>query len=392
MSTKLTTERFVEKAKLVHGDTHYDYTQVVYTLSREKVKIFCNIHKKFFEQTPNDHLCGKGCVQCGLDKQVSERTGNIETFIKRANDVHNFKYNYSKVVYVNARTPVEIICPIHGSFFSNPDTHLRPSGCKKCGRIKTGLVLKDSVEEFIEKANKIHGYTHLYDKVEYFNGKTLVKIFCKIHSIYFEQTPAGHLVGKGCPKCRKNVKYTTDEFIKKAKLIHGEEKYDYSKVIYTTGKGNVDIFCNAHKILFSQKASSHLRGMGCIKCANVLTQQYNKDNPNGWSYSNWEINALKSSYFDGFKVYIIKCYDDNEIFYKIGKTYRKIKSRFQTKSDMPYKYEIIKIFEGKSREICELEDKFKIINKKYKYLPNIPFDGKFECFSKIDDKILSYVM
>ena len=41
---------------------------------------------------------------------------NTEEFINKANKVHNGKYDYSKVEYVNAKTKICIICPEHGEF------------------------------------------------------------------------------------------------------------------------------------------------------------------------------------------------------------------------------------------------------------------------------------
>ena len=58
-----------------------------------------------------------------------------EEFIKRANEIHNFKYDYSKVVYVNCDTKVCIICPIHGEFWQTPYNHVnRKRGCKLCNK------------------------------------------------------------------------------------------------------------------------------------------------------------------------------------------------------------------------------------------------------------------
>lgn len=59
---KLTKEEFVEKSKLVHGDK-YDYSEVVYLGSKEKVKIKCYKHG-YFEQRANAHLSGRGCSGC----------------------------------------------------------------------------------------------------------------------------------------------------------------------------------------------------------------------------------------------------------------------------------------------------------------------------------------
>ena len=60
----------------------------------------------------------------------------IDDFIKRAQKVHEQKYDYSHVVYVNLSTKVLIICPEHGEFWQNAGSHLKGAGCPKCGIIK----------------------------------------------------------------------------------------------------------------------------------------------------------------------------------------------------------------------------------------------------------------
>lgn len=40
-----------------------------------------------------------------------------EQFVAEAKAIHGDKYDYSKTKYINSRDKVEIICPIHGSFF-----------------------------------------------------------------------------------------------------------------------------------------------------------------------------------------------------------------------------------------------------------------------------------
>ncbi len=60
------------------------------------------------------------------------------------------------------------------------------------------------------------------------------------------------------------AKKTTEEFIEKARTIH-ENKYDYSKVVYTGTHNKVTIGCPTHGD-FQQSPVSHLRGIDCAKC------------------------------------------------------------------------------------------------------------------------------
>lgn len=60
-------------------------------------------------------------------------------------------------------------------------------------------------------------------------------------------------------------KLLTEEFIYRAKIIHGD-KYDYSRVICTGSKDKVEIYCKKHNYTFLQQAGSHLQGCRCPKC------------------------------------------------------------------------------------------------------------------------------
>ena len=131
---KLTIEEFIEKAKIIHGDK-YDYSKVEYVNSMVKVCIICPIHGEFFVK-PNDHIHKKcGCVKCS-----GRYLSNKEAFVEKARLIYGDKYDYSKVNYINNKTKVCIICPIHGEFWQRPNDHLNSSGCPICNsNIKSGV-------------------------------------------------------------------------------------------------------------------------------------------------------------------------------------------------------------------------------------------------------------
>lgn len=61
------------------------------------------------------------------------RKKTTEEFVRQAIKVHSGKYDYSKTVYVDAKTKVEVTCPDCGeSFWVKPNNHLRGDGCNKC--------------------------------------------------------------------------------------------------------------------------------------------------------------------------------------------------------------------------------------------------------------------
>lgn len=188
-------------------------------------------------------------------------------FIKKAKEIHGDKYDYSKIEYKNNRTKICIICPEHGEFWQIPYSHLRGSGCPQCAIKSTKYKQRLTTEDFIKKAQKIHGDNYVYSKVEYENDKTKVCIICPEHGEFW-QTPNNHLKGKGCPSCYGNKKLTIEEFIKKAKEIHGD-KYDYSKVEYKNIDYNVCIICPEHGEFWQTPYKHIKRAQGCPVCGKI---------------------------------------------------------------------------------------------------------------------------
>lgn len=186
-----------------------------------------------------------------------------EEFIKKAELIHNRKYDYSNVEYVNSQTKVSIICPIHGKFLQTPAMHLSGNGCPKCKAQKQGSIQRKKVEDFVNEAKEIHGDKYDYSKVNYKNTHEKVCILCPKHGEFW-QTPIKHLEGNGCPKCYGNVRLTTEEFVEKAKQIHGD-KYDYSSSEYENSRTKLKIICKKHGE-FWQTPHSHLNGDGCPFC------------------------------------------------------------------------------------------------------------------------------
>ena len=153
MSKKKSNNEFIREVQLIHHN-RYDYSKVKYINNKTKVCIICPDHGEFW-QIPSDHLNGKGCPQCAGNVRY-----NKDTFVEKAKIIHNDRYDYSKVQYVNAHTKVCIICPEHGEFWQTPNNHLNGNGCPLCKNRKIGNVLRDTVEDFIEKSNELNEITN----------------------------------------------------------------------------------------------------------------------------------------------------------------------------------------------------------------------------------------
>ena len=138
--------------------------------------------------------------------------------------------------------------------------------------------MKCSLEDRIKKAISKHGGKYTYD-LSSFDGKR-IDIICPIHGI-FRQILANHVnSGHGCPKCalelsRKRKTQSTDEFISKAKKVHGD-KYIYDKVAYKGPRNKVIITCPIHGD-FEQAPYNHLTGYGCLKCARDRVKESKKE-------------------------------------------------------------------------------------------------------------------
>ena len=201
---KLTTEEFIKKAREVHGDK-YDYSKVEYVTNQTPVEIVCPIHG-IFVQRPNNHIRGNGCPKCSRETQSARQAMDQDVWIERAKRIHNNKYDYTQVRYLNNHTAIKIICPIHGEFEQTPANHIKGQGCPICGISKAKLTQEEARKRISEKLSMLP-----YELVEPFlyegDRDTHVTLHCKIHD-YIWTTSWHQVIFAGtkltgcCPGCR----------------------------------------------------------------------------------------------------------------------------------------------------------------------------------------------
>jgi len=222
----------------------------------------------------------------------SQNTLNIrrDEFIQKAKEAHGDKYDYSKVNYINSKTPVIIICNVCGNEFEQiRNTHLTgDGGCKECIKINLKKKMTFTKEQFIQKAKEVHGDKFDYSNVKYIDSQTHVSITCIPCKYSFNTTPNNHVRGRDCRLCAIKLKTdkmrkTTEQFILEAKKIHTDENnnsiYDYSLVDYNTTNEKVIIICKIHG-RFEQCPAHHLKGCGCRRCGiikSAKTQTFSKE-------------------------------------------------------------------------------------------------------------------
>ena len=231
----------------------------------------------------------------------------------------------------------------------------------------------------IQKYCEINNNKQILLTRDYINSKTKMDWYCTIHEHYYQRSWNSFYQNTQCDKCGQVLSSTNrtlkiDDIIKDFKSIHGDT-YDYSETKYIDSRNKIKIICPIHGE-FYQSMSSHKRGNGCRKCNysdgiyNLTLAERNKEK---WK----DIKVF---------VYLIKCYNNKELFYKIGITKHNIEFRFGSDKHMPYNYDIIKYIECDLYNAILIEHSIHNQFKDFKYEPEIYFGGHTECFSGVKSK------
>lgn len=128
----------------------------------------------------------------------------FKEFLKEARAKHGEKYDYSKVNWVDSHTPIEIVCPVHGSFIQLAKRHTSNGcGCNKCAIEYRAKLNCKKTEDFIASARKKHGDLYDYSKSIYTRSHDDIIIICPKHGEFIQKAYL-HLNGEGCPICRNS--------------------------------------------------------------------------------------------------------------------------------------------------------------------------------------------
>lgn len=324
-------------------------------------------------------------------KKTNQRR-TTEQFILEAIATHGDRYDYSKTVYINAKTKVLITCKKHGDFYVFVHTHLNGGICRKCsneitsqtvaGKKEKPTTKRKTTHEIVNEFQLVHGKKYNYSKVFYINNREKVEIVCRKHGSFY-QTAKSHKAGRGCPDCGLisrvgKRKKATGEVISCFIKAHGY-RYKYHKLNYLGAMKKVCIECVDHGD-FWQTPADHQAGHGCPICKTSYNTYKRQD------YI--DICELKNGMS---KLYVIECSEDGERFYKVGITRKPLSERFNGWS-MPYKYSVLYLIEGAAGFVWDLETQIHRLLKNYRYTPEVDFGGsKTECFSRIPANILKLI-
>lgn len=258
MTREERTQNFIKKAIEIHGES-VDYSKTKYPLVDGKLTFICPIHGEF-TQVPGEHLKSKTpCPICG------HRVINSKIFLEKAKKVHGDKFDYSKIGDIKtSKDIVTIICPIHGEFKQEVNSHLQGRGCAKCSGKKFCL------EDYIRKANLMWNNKYDYSKFEWKGINEPVCIICPEHGEFW-QLPNNHLKGEcGCLECRGKSKdfkllNSLDELIKRSKEKYGD-KFDFSKAEWKGSRIPIKIICPEHGEFETLPRQFLLNEYGCPNC------------------------------------------------------------------------------------------------------------------------------
>ena len=278
---RLSFEIVKSRVKDMFGDL-YEMPLQPYVSSKTPLRFICKEHGEFYK-TSNVMLSQRGaCTACGPGRGG----GNRFTAEKVMQDLQakfpRFEFPNFFELYKGTQYKIDVVCPSHGLFKIRPASlRLEKGGCPKCNVEAFTLSRRHTKEDFIKKAEKIHGKLYDYSKMQYITSTEKVEIVCAVHGSFW-QVAGSHITlsaeGKaiGCRQCgieRRGLlnKVTFDEFVSRARAVH-QDTYQYLEPSYTQMTESLDIVCPVHGV-FKQVGTDHVHSKaGCPKCANQMSK------------------------------------------------------------------------------------------------------------------------
>lgn len=302
---------------------------------------------------------------------------DINIILDQFKSVHGNTYDYSKFEYINTDNKSIIVCKQHGEFeMSHYKHYKRKQGCRECANKKIKYNSLSQLE-FLDKCKIKHNSKYDYSKVIYKNSLSNIKIICPAHG-EFEQNARTHLNGSGCNEC---VDYRNIKSIG-ALLNLLSKDYTYSNIEqeFNSLTSKITVVCDKHNTNSLKSIQKLLHNKSyCNECSKERIIH------SGYKLSEW-INYCNSKNITTAYLYLLKCYNETESFYKIGITTNKnIKDRYNSNFLMPYNYELLYIKTDTIINVFKQEKELLFINKQgdNRYRPKIKFRGMYETFKTI---------
>jgi hypothetical protein len=368
----MTTDEFKEQALIKNKYYKEGYFDILGEYVNMKIKILLKDEYSFHRKTPEHILRGENVA---LTSSTDFKEYIYNFLVKNSKSFSIWKDGLLDIIKENNLYYCIIktnygICKITNRSLLN---NYHPS-------IKSAV---NKTEYFINQLKEIDNGITDYSNIKYI--KSNKKVIYGTKYGLCQMTPNRLLSCDRADTLKSAVNKT--EYIKNIILLERGDEYDLSLIDYKNNLTPVKIGCKLHGV-FEVPTCNFIGSKsyrGCPKCGRESTKEHNINNPIGWSHEAWTKAGKISKYFDSYKVYILECWDDKELFYKIGRTFLKVNRRFRS-NKMPYDYKVLYEFlDYDGKFICNLEKEIKNSNKNNKYVPNIEFEGMYECFSKLED-------
>lgn len=268
---------FIERAKQIWG-TEYCYLHIDYVNSNTPIALHCKKHGEFLVRPANHnkstHPCG--CPKCSKEKQAAHLMKPFASFLRQARAVHGERYTYLEDTYQGSKAQMTIVCPEHGQFKQQPDSHLNGgNGCKKCAttlnlqkiRQQSGPDVALTISQ--ASGNKVKLHVETFKRVN-----STATFTCDEHGTYVRLVNSAMNSKFACVECSKEdgwFKYSEDEYRQKVVELVPEGV----RLVFLDFKGSnesrIRLFCDKHGE-FEKLGASFRANPGCPTCGAQLGQ------------------------------------------------------------------------------------------------------------------------
>lgn len=297
---KMKFELFIEKAmsnenhKNPDGSHKYDYKYLKenwekdYKNQKDKISIYCNICKIYFQQQPSDHLGGHGCPYCANIINGNKKRKPEEEFFKQCKEIHINEDGIPKYKYISPYTgkddKIKYECPYHGVQEQIANDHVRGHGCRQCyydtisnRNIITKADYLNKIKDLNSDLLNHYDFSNISDNLKLRDEITIKckynnkDIRMKANTLLYERILHCSWCKYGRSKRCAESQEMLDQIIEKAmKLdIHknqdGTHKYNYENSKYSGYNNYMEIYCYKCEKTFYQLPSGHLK-YGCSNC------------------------------------------------------------------------------------------------------------------------------
>jgi hypothetical protein len=202
LKRRISVEDYFNRCREVHGN-NYDYSEVNFTLIRDKIPIICKACNNKFVMQADAHARGQGCPLCNKGAGSRARRIPCEDVLNRIEGTYGNLLTVTGIEYKNGLAHITGKCEKHGCCFTKSlKLLMKANPCTSCQDEVNETTRKKYEKFFIEKSTLAHEGRYSYENLGYINRVTPVEIFCKLHNKTFIEKPSNHMAGGGhCPDC-----------------------------------------------------------------------------------------------------------------------------------------------------------------------------------------------